>query len=236
MGDLPHFFDIILFAMVAAFLVLRLRSVLGRRTGNERRRDLFVRGSTPAADNKIVKHVLDDFVFSGIEIASAGQPIFVGMSGTVYSGATSASSYADEGNIYGGAISSSSGFATTGRAPQVGRNSIIGPGYNDFDLRVARDVPIHESLKLQFAADAFNLLNHTIITGVNGTYSQYTSAAATGACSTATQTPGPATAPLQGCIAPFSGTALSAFGATSSTSSSSLYGARQLQVSTKLVF
>jgi predicted lipid-binding transport protein (Tim44 family) len=50
MGDLPHFFDIILFAMVAAFLVLRLRSVLGRRTGNERRRDLYVRGSTPTTD------------------------------------------------------------------------------------------------------------------------------------------------------------------------------------------
>jgi predicted lipid-binding transport protein (Tim44 family) len=35
------YFDIILFAMVAAFLVLRLRSVLGRRTGNERRREGF---------------------------------------------------------------------------------------------------------------------------------------------------------------------------------------------------
>ncbi|MBX9635844.1 MAG: Tim44 domain-containing protein, partial [Magnetospirillum sp.] len=34
-GDF-HFLDIIFFAMVAAFLVLRLRSVLGRRTGNER--------------------------------------------------------------------------------------------------------------------------------------------------------------------------------------------------------
>ena len=39
MGDFPHYFDIILFAMVAAFLILRLRSVLGRRTGNERRPD-----------------------------------------------------------------------------------------------------------------------------------------------------------------------------------------------------
>jgi hypothetical protein len=29
------FFDIVFFAMVAAFLILRLRSVLGRRTGNE---------------------------------------------------------------------------------------------------------------------------------------------------------------------------------------------------------
>jgi predicted lipid-binding transport protein (Tim44 family) len=49
MGDIPHYFDIILFAMVAAFLVLRLRSVLGRRTGNERRRD-YLRGLAPAAD------------------------------------------------------------------------------------------------------------------------------------------------------------------------------------------
>ncbi len=34
-GDF-HFLDIIFFAAVAAFLVLRLRSVLGKRTGNER--------------------------------------------------------------------------------------------------------------------------------------------------------------------------------------------------------
>ncbi len=37
MGE-GQFFDIILFAMIAGFLVLRLRSVLGRRTGNERQR------------------------------------------------------------------------------------------------------------------------------------------------------------------------------------------------------
>ena len=35
MNDGFHFLDIIFFAMVAAFLVLRLRSVLGRRTGAE---------------------------------------------------------------------------------------------------------------------------------------------------------------------------------------------------------
>jgi predicted lipid-binding transport protein (Tim44 family) len=52
MGDLPHYFDIILFAMVAAFLVLRLRSVLGRRTGNERRRELL-RGPAAASDKVV---------------------------------------------------------------------------------------------------------------------------------------------------------------------------------------
>jgi len=49
MGDFQYF-DIILFAMVAAFLVLRLRSVLGRRTGNERRRDLFAQRPAPLSD------------------------------------------------------------------------------------------------------------------------------------------------------------------------------------------
>jgi predicted lipid-binding transport protein (Tim44 family) len=49
MGEFQYF-DIILFAMVAAFLVLRLRSVLGRRTGNERRRELLVRRPQPTSD------------------------------------------------------------------------------------------------------------------------------------------------------------------------------------------
>ena len=37
MGDGFQALDIILFAALAAFLVFRLRSVLGRRTGHERR-------------------------------------------------------------------------------------------------------------------------------------------------------------------------------------------------------
>ena len=54
MGDFPHYFDIILFAMVAAFLVLRLRSVLGRRTGNERRRDNpLLRQAEPTGDKVV---------------------------------------------------------------------------------------------------------------------------------------------------------------------------------------
>ncbi len=189
-------------------------------------------------DNKYVKHLFDDFTFSGAEIASGGQPIFLGMSGTVYSG--TGTSYGADGNIFGGAMSSSSGSATTGRPPQIGRNSIYGPGFNNVDLRVARNVPIHESIYLQFAADAFNLLNHTIITGVNGTYSQYAGATATaGPCSTApgsaTGGSAPAGSVLQGCISPYSGTGLQAFGVASGTNNG-LYGPRQMQFSAKLFF
>jgi len=49
MGEFQYL-DIILFAMIAGFLVLRLRSVLGRRTGNERRRDLFPRRAARVSD------------------------------------------------------------------------------------------------------------------------------------------------------------------------------------------
>lgn len=53
MGDFPQYFDIILFAMVAAFLVLRLRSVLGRRTGHERRRNPVLRRAEAPADSLV---------------------------------------------------------------------------------------------------------------------------------------------------------------------------------------
>lgn len=51
MSDGFQFIDIIFFAMVAAFLVLRLRSVLGRRTGNERPNEGFLRNGTGPTTN-----------------------------------------------------------------------------------------------------------------------------------------------------------------------------------------
>ncbi len=72
--------------------------------------------------NKWVNQIVNGFLFSGGFIASGGEPIFLGMSGTVYSG--TGTSYGADGNIYGGAMSSSSGAPTTGRPPQIGRNSI----------------------------------------------------------------------------------------------------------------
>lgn len=53
MGDLSQYADIILFAMIAAFLVLRLRSVLGRRTGTDRRRDMFMRQAEASRDKVV---------------------------------------------------------------------------------------------------------------------------------------------------------------------------------------
>lgn len=54
MGESFQFLDIIFVAMVAAFIVLRLRSVLGRRTGHERPSPESVRGRDSVRDEKVI--------------------------------------------------------------------------------------------------------------------------------------------------------------------------------------
>ncbi len=50
-----QFLDIVFFAMVAAFILLRLRSVLGRRTGHERRPgDMLSRRRAESADDNVI--------------------------------------------------------------------------------------------------------------------------------------------------------------------------------------
>ena len=46
------------------------------------------------------------------------------------------------------------------RQGNLGRNSLRGFGFVQFDLAVHREFPIGESLKLQFRAEFFNVLNH----------------------------------------------------------------------------
>jgi len=202
----------------------------------------FVYQPTFRIANRVGSELANGFQFSGTEIASGGEPIYLGVSGTIYSGNGASTSFGDQSGIFGGAISSGSGLATSGRPPQIGRNSIYMPGFNDFDLRLSRNVPIHENISMQFNAEAFNLLNRRIITGVQSTYSTFlapgksvsTSTGATYTCQTIGLPSG--SQQQTGCFVPYQGTGLSAFGAANSTSSSNLYGSRQLQLSAKLFF
>jgi hypothetical protein len=45
---------------------------------------------------------------------------------------------------------------TFGNAP---RNSVIGPGLWEFDLSLQKEIPLTEAVKVQFRAEAYNLLN-----------------------------------------------------------------------------
>ena len=54
MGEGFPFLDIVLFAMVAAFIILRLRGVLGRRPGNGRTNHDAL-SSSQKSDEKVIK-------------------------------------------------------------------------------------------------------------------------------------------------------------------------------------
>jgi hypothetical protein len=142
---------------------------------------------------------------------------------------------AADGNIYGGSMSSSSGAATTGRPPEIRRNSQPGPGVRNIDFRVTREVPIRERMHLEFIAEAFNLMNHTIISSVNTAFATQLAptAGTTGACPTAEV---PTGSQFAGCIVPFvASTPSGAFGVLTGTNTA-LYGPRQLQLSGKFFF
>jgi hypothetical protein len=206
----------------------------------------FIYQPTFKVSNMLTNQLINGWQFSGGEIASGGEPIFLGVSGTIYSGNTTPSSYADESGIFGGAMSSSSGAATGGRPPEIGRNSIPMPGFNDLDMRVTRNFKIHENLSLQLNGEAFNLLNHRVITGVQSTYNTFEGpgASASGknsAGSTLTYTcpaaPAvPTGAHYTGCYVPYAASSILSVFDTMSSSNNGIYGPRQLQVSAKLFF
>ena len=175
--------------------------------------------------NKFMKQGLDGFTFSGTATESTGFPIVASMSGTVAGGA--------DGNIYGGAMSSGSGAPTTGRPPEIQRNSQPGPGFRNIDFRVTREIPIHNKMSMQFIGEAFNLMNHPIDSSVNSTFATYYGPTSSSCTESGTV---PAGSTFYGCIKPYSPSSPSgAFGVRTGTNSV-LYGPRQIQLSVKFNF
>ncbi len=180
--------------------------------------------------NPWMKYGLDGFTFSGTATESTGFPIDAAMNSS--SSIIPSTPAAADGNIYGGAISSGSGAATTGRPPEIQRNSQPGPGVRNIDFRVTRDIPIHDKVYMEFIGEAFNLMNHEIVSSEN-TYFSTLNAAGKGGCTAVTV---PTGSTFAGCIVPYvASSQAGAFGVKTGTNST-LYGPRQIQVSAKLYF
>jgi len=155
------------------------------------------------------KLILDGWAFSTIVTMSTGQPV------TPY--ITGAPSPLD-GGVTGGV---SYAGATNGRAGWLPRNAYTAPGFHNVDFRIGRQFSLTERLKLSLIGEAFNLFNHTNVSGVSNTAFSY-SAAGSGACAGHTNA----------CFVPYTSTPF-----LSATSTSNLiWGPRQLQVSGKITF
>jgi hypothetical protein len=188
----------------------------------------FIYAPIFALDNSLLKTLANGWSLSGAYTAQSGNPVTGFMSNSPGSGLgvgdpANTAGVGGNGGLTGAALSLFNS-ATGGRIPQAPRNAFAGPGVHNLDARMSRTFTLHEGYSLQFFAEAFNLANHQNIIAVNTNYSSYVAPGGSAACSTAAHT--------NGCIAPYTG---AAFGSASSTSST-LFGARQMQFTAKFIF
>jgi outer membrane receptor protein involved in Fe transport len=165
--------------------------------------------------NKTSRLLLNGFSFGGIVTIASANPVTGMVNGGPFG--------VPDGGVTGGEVSSFGGF-TGGRVPYTGRNTFKAPTtLRTVDFRISRDIPIHERFKLQFNGEAFNLFNHTNFTSVLNNAVNFTAHSATSAtCNNALHT--------NDCLIARTDFLLP------SASGNSIYGARQLQVSAKLIF
>ncbi|SEC22249.1 TonB-dependent receptor [Terriglobus roseus] len=111
------------------------------------------------------------------------------------------------------------------------RNGFAGPGIHNTDLRISRQFPfLREGMRLEFAAEAFNIANHRNILGVSSTYLAYTAGGTTSQGTACPTSAGTGTG--NGCLVPYTATQFQNQTSTSST----LYGPRQLQLLGRIYF
>jgi hypothetical protein len=163
----------------------------------------IVYAPTFALSNRYLRYAANGWSISGTATEQTGLPLTPNMTGNVTGGT--------DGGVTGAEVSL---FASnsSGRAPQLRRNAIPGPGIRNVDARISRAFTVREGIKMQLFMEAFNIANRRHIIQQNLTAYQFNSATTIGVASQPTP-----------------------FGTPTSTSSV-LFGPRQLQFTAKLFF
>jgi outer membrane receptor protein involved in Fe transport len=77
-------------------------------------------------------------------------------------------------NIFAGSDANGDGNPLSDRPGNLGRNTLEGPGFASFDMRVAREFRLNDRVTAEFSADFFNLFNRVNITDLNTVYGALT--------------------------------------------------------------
>jgi outer membrane receptor protein involved in Fe transport len=125
------------------------------------------------------------------------------------------------GTISGAAGSGMTGSGSSAYLLQLGRNAVKMPTTADLDARLQKDIGLGERFNLELLGEAFNLLNHMNVTGVN------TTAYSIGSSGTLT---------YQSFNAGPGKSAQSGFGAITNADSTFVYSQREIQLGVKLDF
>jgi outer membrane receptor protein involved in Fe transport len=73
-------------------------------------------------------------------------------------------------NVFAGSDANGDGNPLSDRPGQLGRNTLKGPGFASFDMRIARQVRFNERVSAELSADFFNLFNRVNVTDLNTVY------------------------------------------------------------------
>ncbi len=115
---------------------------------------VYETGTFKYSENKVLRALLSDYVFTGI---------FVAQSGIAYSA------------IVGG-DPNGDGVANTDRVPGTERNQFSTPAAYIVDMRIGRVIRFGERFKLSLFAEGFNLFNRSNVLFVNNTLHSFSSA------------------------------------------------------------
>jgi len=116
---------------------------------------VYETGTFKYSDNKIVRALLSDYIFTGI---------FTAQSGLAYSALVSGDPNAD-------------GITSTDRVPGTRRNQYSTPASYIVDMRVGRIIRFGERYKLSLFAEGFNIFNRANVQLVNNTLYAFSNAA-----------------------------------------------------------
>lgn len=73
-------------------------------------------------------------------------------------------------NVFAGSDANGDGNPLSDRPGNLGRNTLQGPAFVSFDLRVSREVRLNERVTAEFSGDFFNLFNRENVTDLNTVY------------------------------------------------------------------
>ncbi len=180
--------------------------------------------------NKMLAYAANGWQLSGTVTAQDGEPVTATINGAI--------TYLTGGNL--GNLTTDAGVSnaafTSGPSARVpnfiaGRNAFKGPGVHNIDSRVSRMFPVFgDRYKVEVAAEAFNVVNHRNILSVNTALVAYTAPGGTGCPAAVAGNP----TSNVGCLGPLSAST-APFMSPSSTSST-IYGARQVQLIGRFIF
>jgi outer membrane receptor protein involved in Fe transport len=174
----------------------------------------------PGNQKGLLRYVTDGWHINPVLQVQNGLPYSAATSGT--QPATTIGSYK-----YTAAGSGMNGSASSSYLVQLGRNTFKQPNTIVLDMRLQKDLKVNDRFNFELLCEAFNVMNHQNVTGMNTTaYSINGTATATlPANSLVFQNPGAG-----------KGVNASGFGTVSNADSNFVYSQRQIQLGIKLDF